>query len=161
VSSEGVARGVLLAAQGDAMIRSSDLRGIPLREHGRQVRIDPAAREPDVRKTLGGYRSKWEAEYADVLALRQAAGEVSWWSYESWTVKLADDCRYTADFIVGLADGSLEAHEVKGHMWAKNVQKFKLAAEAWCGKMFAAFVMVRKVKGQWFEIKRYERAKGT
>jgi hypothetical protein len=66
----------------------------------------PMKGEPDMNRT--------EASYAAILFARKAIGEVKDYWYESVTVKLADGVRYTPDFAVLLADGTLELHEVKG-----------------------------------------------
>jgi len=55
-----------------------------------------------------------EAKYARVLDERRAAGEIVDWWYELYTVKLAPSTHYRPDFLVQLADGRLEFHEVKG-----------------------------------------------
>jgi len=57
--------------------------------------------------------NRTEQAYADYLRVRQAAGEVHCFGYEILTFKLADDTRYTPDFVVQMADGSMEIHEVK------------------------------------------------
>jgi len=55
-----------------------------------------------------------EAQYSQELDLRLRAGEIAWYRFEGVTLKLADDTRYTPDFLVMLASGELECHEVKG-----------------------------------------------
>lgn len=58
--------------------------------------------------------NKTEARYAEVLEARRRAGEVREYAFELVTLKLGHDCRWTPDFVVILADGTLELHEVKG-----------------------------------------------
>ena len=60
-----------------------------------------------------GEMNKLEERYAAILAARQAAGEIDAYWFERFTFKLADDTRYTPDFVVQMPDGTLEAHEVK------------------------------------------------
>jgi hypothetical protein len=111
-----------------------------------------------VRKLLGAYRSGWERDYAINLSMRQAAGEIRWWAYEKFTIKLADDSRYTPDFAIQLADGRFEFHEVKGGHGGRRqagITKFKVAADEW--SRLGAFVMVEKQAGAFVEIKRYVR----
>jgi hypothetical protein len=55
-----------------------------------------------------------EARYAGELELRRRVGEIAWWKFEAMKFRLADNTFYSPDFIVMLADGTLEAHEVKG-----------------------------------------------
>ena len=57
--------------------------------------------------------NKTEAAYAGTLEVRKAAGELIGYWYEAVTFKLAKDTRYTPDFLVQLADGTLEANEVR------------------------------------------------
>ncbi len=88
-----------------------------------------------------GVMNKTEAAYADHLEMQRLAGEVLWYAYESVTLKLADDCRYTPDFAVVRADMSLEMHEVKG-FWRDDARvKIKVAAE----KFPFAFIAVTQV----------------
>lgn len=55
-----------------------------------------------------------EKRYALMLEARRLAGEVKWYAYEGMTLSLAHRARYTPDFCVLLADGTLEFHECKG-----------------------------------------------
>jgi len=59
-------------------------------------------------------QNKTEAAYEAHLNLRKITGEVAWFQFEGITLKLGPDCRYTPDFAVLLADGTLELHEIKG-----------------------------------------------
>jgi hypothetical protein len=72
--------------------------------------------------------NKTEAAYAMELELRKHAGEVAWYSFEAMTFKLAKDTRYTPDFVVMLADGSIELHEIKGFFEDHAKVKVKVAA---------------------------------
>lgn len=51
-------------------------------------------------KLLGKFRSQWEMQYDQRLQLLKAAGEVAMYWYESITLKLANDMRYTPDFVL-------------------------------------------------------------
>jgi hypothetical protein len=76
-----------------------------------------------------GQMNKTEAAYAQHLELLKHAGEVAWWRFEGLKFRLADATFYTPDFTVMLADGSLQAHEVKG-FWTDDARvKTKVAAE--------------------------------
>lgn len=56
-------------------------------------------------------------------------GRIHSWSYEKVTLKLADDTRYTPDFFIVNADGSIVCEEVKG-FWRDDAKvKIKVAAE--------------------------------
>lgn len=77
--------------------------------------------------------NKTEVAYAAVLEARRIAGEIAAWWFEDVTFRLGPDCRYTPDFVILLPSGTMEIHEVKGHMeddarvkmlWC--VQKFRM-----------------------------------
>lgn len=56
-----------------------------------------------------------ERRYAELLEQRRVAGEVLWWKFESIAFRLAEErCFYHPDFMVMLADLTIEIHEVKG-----------------------------------------------
>ena len=82
------------------------------------------------RRHKPGVMNGYESKYADVLEARRLAGEIVAWHFEAVTLKLASDCRYTPDFMVQLADGSIEFVDVKGGIIDdKAVVKIKCAAE--------------------------------
>jgi hypothetical protein len=76
-----------------------------------------------------GTMNRLESEYAAVLTARLHAGEVAWFRYESMTFKIGPDCRYTPDFAVMLADGTIELHETKGFMQEDALVKIKACVE--------------------------------
>ena len=80
-----------------------------------------------------GVMNKLEATYAEILEGRRVRGEIVWYRFESVTLRLTDRdqlTRYTPDFLVQLASGELEAHEVKGGLFPEhNRLKLKLAAD--------------------------------
>lgn len=86
-----------------------------------------------------GEMNQTESAYAAILEQRKAIGEVIRWDFESMTFKLAKDCRYTPDFAVWLADGSLELVDAKGGgpMDEKSRVKVKCAAEKFPQFVFA------------------------
>lgn len=92
--------------------------------------------------------NKTEQEYGTILRARLLAGEIAWCVYEGVTLKLADDTRYTPDFFVMLADGTLEAHEVKGPFIREDAwQKLKIAAS-----LFPfVFRLCQRTKDGWTE----------
>jgi hypothetical protein len=92
-----------------------------------------------------GVMNRTEAAYAQQLELRKAAGEIAWYRFEGLKFRLADGCFYTPDFAVMLADGKLEAHEVKG-FWTDDARvKVKVAAEMYPVR----FVAIRKTRQGW------------
>jgi hypothetical protein len=99
-----------------------------------------------------GVMNQTESLFASILEQRKAAGEVIRWEFESMTFKIAADCRYTPDFSVWLADGSMEFVDCKGAgpVDEKSRVKAKFAAEK-----FPQFVFVieqrqtKKLGGGW------------
>ncbi len=99
-------------------------------------------REPDMNKT--------EAEYAQMLEARRVSGEILWWAYEAMTLKLADNTRYTPDFLLMLADGSLEVHETKGGFIREDGWlKLKVAAGMFPFRFFLCQKQAKKAGGGW------------
>lgn len=65
-------------------------------------------------RRVAGTMNKTEQRYEnEVLAPAHVDGRIIWYSFEAMTFKLGPDLRYTPDFIVQLADGTIEAHEIK------------------------------------------------
>ena len=95
------------------------------------------------KRHVPGQMNQTESAYAEGLQLRKMAGEVIRWEFESITFKLAPDTRYTPDFAVWLADGSMEFIDAKGGgpMDEKSRVKCKVAAEK-----FPQFVFVIEQK---------------
>ncbi|MDO8033600.1 DUF1064 domain-containing protein [Janthinobacterium sp. SUN128] len=96
-----------------------------------------------------GTMNQTEAAYARTLELGKAAGEVAWYKFEGLKFRLADNTFYTPDFAVQLADGALEAHEVKGH-WQDDARvKIKIAADMYPMRFFAIQALPKKAGGGW------------
>lgn len=86
--------------------------------------------------------NKTEARYLAYLrALR-----MPWIGIQAITLKLADDTRYTPDFIIINANGELEAHEVKGFFRDDAKVKIKVAARMY---PFLRFLLVRADRKSW------------
>lgn len=96
-----------------------------------------------------GVMNGTESAYAALLESRKAAGEVAWYAFEAITFKLADDTRYTPDFVVMLVSGRLQAHEVKGH-WVDDAKvKIKVAAALFPVEFIAMKRVPKKLGGGW------------
>lgn len=94
--------------------------------------------------------NKTEAEYAGMLEARRLRGEVAWWRYEAITLKLADNTRYTPDFLVLLPDGALEIHETKGgYIREDGWLKLKVAAALFPFRFFLCQKAAKKDGGEW------------
>lgn len=75
-----------------------------------------------------GVMNKTEERYAQRLMLLHRAGEIEWYEFDAIKLRLADKTFYTPDFLVMLASGEIEVHEVKGH-WEDDARvKIKVAA---------------------------------
>jgi len=67
-----------------------------------------------------GCMNKTETAYGAHLELLKRGGQILEWKYESVTLKLAKDLRWTPDFYVQLPDGTIELHECKGRVKART-----------------------------------------
>lgn len=94
-----------------------------------------------------------ERAYADgVLEPLRLAGEVAFYWFEQVTFKLADNLRYTPDFMVMRVDGTLECHEVKGGLWEDDARvKIKMAAHIFPHRFVAIQRIPKKDGGGWKE----------
>ncbi len=96
-----------------------------------------------------GVMNKTEAAYAKRLELLKHTGHIVWYKFEGMKFRLADATFYLPDFIVMNADGSLEAHEVKGY-WLEDARaKIKIAADMYPLKFIAVKVKTKKEGGGW------------
>jgi hypothetical protein len=93
-----------------------------------------------------GALNRTEAEYRDMLELRKRAGEIAWYAFEPFKIRLADRTFYDVDFGVMLSTGELEVHEVKGGFITDDGRvKLKVAAEHFPARFF----LCQKVKKIW------------
>lgn len=73
--------------------------------------------------------NKTEEAFSHILDARLRVGEIKDWWFEGLTFKIARDCRYTPDFDVIHADGSVHLYETKGGHVRDDAQvKFRAAA---------------------------------
>lgn len=118
-----------IAARTDVTVRSVSLPG---GERGVLPEATVAVTErPDVGKDarkgskargrhVQGQKNKLEQAYEDtVLAPRLARGEIIGFWFEPLKLRIGKACYYTPDFLVMLADCTLELHEVKA-MWRRK-----------------------------------------
>ena len=96
-----------------------------------------------------GEMNKTEAEYNAHLEALKAAGDIVWFKFEGMKFRLADNTFFTPDFAVMLADGQLQAHEVKGH-WEDDARvKIKVAASLYPIQFIAVQKRAKKNGGGW------------
>lgn len=99
-----------------------------------------------------GEMNKLESQYRLYLELLKSAGRILWYSFEGMKFRLADKTFYTPDFMVMLADGTLEAHEIKG---AKAIfmddakVKVKVAAEMYPVKFVVVYPDKKNTQIPW------------
>lgn len=96
-----------------------------------------------------GAMNKTEAAYAATLELRKSAGEVLWFKFEGLKFRLADNTFFTPDFTVMIANGEIEAHEVKGFMMDDANAKIKIAADMYPLAFFVIRAKAKKDGGGW------------
>jgi hypothetical protein len=88
--------------------------------------------------------NKLETWYAQQLEVCKQAGELLDYRYEAVRLHLGPGCWYTPDFLVLLADGTVELHEVKGHM--EEAARVRLHTAAGLFPWFT-FRLVRRERG--------------
>lgn len=88
--------------------------------------------------------NKWEAQFAQTLDYRKAAGELRWWAFEPFRIRLAEDCWYRPDFVTVDSEGATTIYEVKGFMREAARVRLRVAAE----KLPYPFYLVKKSKGE-------------
>jgi hypothetical protein len=98
-----------------------------------------------------------EREMQRILDARKRAGEVEEYWYESVKLKIgAIRCHYTPDFFVRRTGGGMEFIEVKGPYMREDARvKYMSAARE---HTWAAWRLMRLVKGEWITVHRAEAA---
>ncbi len=88
--------------------------------------------------------NKTEAEWSRMLEASKLAGEIQHWGFQPIKVRLAPNTYYEPDFLVVLASGQLELHEVKGAFVQDDARvKFKVCAEHFPARL----VWAQRLKG--------------
>lgn len=97
-----------------------------------------------------GEMNRGEAAYAAHLADLLEGEKVVWIRFEGIKLRLGDNCFYTPDFAVMLANGMLELHEVKNGPWQEDARvKIKVAAEMYPFRFIAVTALPKKLGGGW------------
>ena len=109
--------------------------------------ITPQHRTQALGRLPAGKMNKTEATYSNVLQARKMAGEIIWWAFEPINIRLAQNCYYRVDFMVMLAGGQMECHEVKGGAGFKDdaLVKIKVASTI----LPFQFIAMQLVSGEW------------
>lgn len=96
-----------------------------------------------------GQMNKTERRRADELEAMRTRGEIVGWWFESITLKLADNTRYTPDFMVTYPCGRTVIEEVKG-FWTDDARvKIKIAARMFPWEFVALKRRAKKDGGGW------------
>ena len=107
------------------------------------------ARGRTVRRQAGEMNKTELRYYNEVLLFEERAGKYLKVWFESYTFKLASNCRYTPDFVVQLPNGELEIHEDKGHWEDDALVKIKVAAEQFPFRFMAVSLNSKRDGGGW------------
>lgn len=131
----------------------------PGRQHGKSMASQIAKAETLLQRHAAhrpGRMNKTEAAYDQHLRARHAAGEVKWWVFERMKLRLAANTFFTVDFLVQLASGALECHEVKGRkgerFWAEEDAKVKVKVAAELFPVFTFRIVWPAKGGGWKEL---------
>jgi hypothetical protein len=90
--------------------------------------------------------NKLESDFSKILEAAQEKKEILRWHYESITLKLAPNTRYTPDFVAILPNGHHQIFEIKGHLEDDAAVKFKTAAEKFPEM---SFLMLTRKQRKW------------
>lgn len=82
---------------------------------GHRVRVSRTKARGKTARRQPGKMNRLEASYARHLDARKAAGEVLAWWFERVAFRVGTACFWHADFLVQVADGTLEIHDCKGY----------------------------------------------
>ncbi len=115
----------------------------------RPIRTSPLRRMQALGRLKAGAMNKTEAAYGQLLEARKQAGDIAWYKFEGMKLRLADNTFYSPDFAVMLANGQLEAHEVKGHWMDDARAKIKIAADMYPFRFIAVKPRAKKDGGGW------------
>lgn len=105
------------------------------------------------RRALGrlpvGAMNKTEKAYQEYLWMLCRSGQVLWFKFEAFKLRLADKTFYSPDFGVMTDKGQMEMHEVKG-FWEDDARvKIKVAAALYPFQFIAVTARSKKQGGGW------------
>ncbi|WP_422923072.1 hypothetical protein [Singulisphaera sp. PoT] len=90
--------------------------------------------------------NRTERAYADHLATLKLCGEINDWRFEPFKFRIAGKTFLTVDFLVWLADGTVELHDTKGHLEDDAAVKIKAVADR---HPWFRFWLVYREGGEW------------
>lgn len=123
-------------------------------EYLRTGRID-AKEAPKAKATPShtfGVMNGLETKYSYYLDGLKSAGEIEWYEFELFTLRLAPRTTITIDFIMKMADGAMNLKDTKGGFVREDSRiKLKWAAKLLRGKYGVAIVTENAAKNGWEE----------
>lgn len=96
-----------------------------------------------------GVMNKLEQSRAEDLEAMRLRGEINAWWFEAITFKLADDTRYTPDFVIQATDGTMYIEETKGFWKDDALVKIKVAAAMFPFRFYGLTGKTKKAGGGW------------
>ena len=123
-----------------------------LRQIAPDIRAADKAFTPDAPKPRRKAMTQTESGFAMFLEAQRRTGEIHSYKFEGVTLRLADNCRYTPDFlvVVSLSPLKIRLVEVKGrHVWDDSKVKYKVAKDLY---PWAEWQLWQKAKGRWSQI---------
>lgn len=95
-----------------------------------------------------------EKRYSEHLDQLIQSGSATWWAFEVIKVEIGSGSFYRPDFVVQLADGSVELHEVKGYMTEAARLRIKVAASRYpfVFKVIRELPKKHRVSGKQWEV---------
>lgn len=112
----------------------------------------PGAAYRALGRLKAGDMNKTEQAYDAHLWAQRQAGTVLWHKFEPFKLRLADRTFFDVDFLVLMADRTIELHDVKGarHLVEEDARvKIKVAAETFPLFGFATVYPVKGKTGGW------------
>lgn len=99
-----------------------------------------------------GVMNKLETKYSFYLEALKGAGEIEWWEFEMFTLRLAPRTTITIDFIMRMKNGAMNLKDTKGGFVREDARiKLKWAAKTLRGKFGVAIVTENPAKNGWCE----------
>ncbi|WP_422929341.1 hypothetical protein [Singulisphaera sp. PoT] len=117
-----------------------------LKEWGFGALVDGAPKNPRTKAVDADGMNRTERAYANHLATLKLCGEIRDWKFEPFKFRLAGRTFLTIDFVVWHLDGSVECHDIKGHLEDDAAVKIKTVAEQ---QPWFRFWLVYREGGRW------------
>lgn len=116
-----------------------------------QGRANIGRQKVKAREKPNDFKSNLERDFNEHLTSRLFAGEILWFAYEPFKLRLGNTAFYTPDFFVVETDRTFTVYEIKGS-WsapnqAKSRVKLKSAAHTYWMFRFVAVTRRRKRDG--------------